>query len=120
MAADVGVAMGCGGTEVARRAADMVVTDDNFRSIVHAVEEGRLVHRNLEKVLLLLLPTLVAEVLVLVAALLFGQPLPLAAVQILWHNVVTEGAVTFNLSLEPPEGDEMLSRPVPRHAPLLS
>ena len=120
VAADVGVAMGRGGTEVARQAADMVVTDDNFRTIVHAVEEGRLVHRNLEKVLLLLLSTLVAEVLVLVAALVFGQPLPLAAVQILWHNVVTEGAVTFNLSLEPPEGDEMRSAPIPRRAPLLS
>jgi Ca2+-transporting ATPase len=120
VAADVGVAMGRGGTEVARQAADMVVTDDNFRSIVHAVEEGRLVHRNLEKVLLLLLSTLVAEVLVLIAALVLGQPLPLAAVQILWHNVVTEGAVTFNLSLEPPEGDEMHSKPVPRRAPLLS
>ena len=120
VAADVGVAMGRGGTEVARQAADMVITDDNFRSIVHAVEEGRLVHRNLEKVLLLLLSTLSAEVLVLVASLLAGLPLPLAAVQILWHNVVTEGAVTFNLSLEPPEGDEMRRPPVSRHAPLLS
>jgi Ca2+-transporting ATPase len=67
-----------------------------------------------------LLSTLSAEVLVLVASLLAGLPLPLAAVQILWHNVVTEGAVTFNLSLEPPEGDEMRRPPVSRHAPLLS
>jgi Ca2+-transporting ATPase len=120
VAADVGVAMGRGGTEVARQAADIVITDDDVSSIVRAVEEGRLVHRNLEKVLLLLLSTLLAEVLVLLFALSAGLPLPLAAVQILWHNVVTEGAVTFNLSLEPPEGDEMDAPPIPRGASLLS
>jgi Ca2+-transporting ATPase len=120
VAADVGVSMGRSGTEVARQASDIVITDDDVSSIVHAVEEGRLVHRNLEKVLLLLLSTLLAEVLVLLFALSAGLPLPLAAVQILWHNVVTEGAVTFNLSLEPPEGDEMASPPIPRAASLLS
>lgn len=120
VAADVGVSMGRSGTEVARQASDIVITDDDVSSIVHAVEEGRLVHRNLEKVLLLLLSTLLAEVFVLLFALSAGLPLPLAAVQILWHNVVTEGAVTFNLSLEPPEGDEMASPPISRGASLLS
>ncbi len=118
--ADVGVAMGQSGTEVAKAAAEIVITDDNFSTIVDAVREGRLVHRNLRKVILYLFATSMAEIVVLLSALLLGYPLPLAAVQILWINIVTEGTVTVNLIMEPPEGDEMRQRPVDMRAPLLS
>ena len=118
--ADVGVAMGVTGTEVAKSAADIVITDDNFRTIVRAVKEGRLVHRNLGKVILYLFATSMAEIAVLLAALLLGYPLPLAAVQILWINIVTEGTVTVNLIMEPPEGDEMRLKPVSVNQPLLN
>ena len=118
--ADVGVAMGVTGTEVAKSAADIVITDDNFRTIVRAVKEGRLVHRNLGKVILYLFATSMAEIAVLLTALLLGYPLPLAAVQILWINIVTEGTVTVNLIMEPPEGDEMRLKPVSVNQPLLN
>ncbi|MGB8929839.1 MAG: HAD-IC family P-type ATPase, partial [Anaeromyxobacteraceae bacterium] len=110
--ADVGVAMGRTGTEVAKEAAAIVVTDDNFATIVEAVAEGRVVYRNVRKALLLLLSTGLAEVLVLLSALLLGYPLPFPAVQILWNNVVTEGTITVNLGMEPAEGDEMQQPPI--------
>lgn len=118
--ADVGVAMGITGTEVAKGAAKIVITDDNFATIVKAVGEGRLVYRNLKKVILYLFATSMAEVLVLLSALFLGYPLPLAAVQILWINIVTEGTVTVNLIMEPPEGDEMKQRPIQQDEPLLN
>lgn len=117
--ADVGVAMGITGTEVAKSAAKIVVTDDNFATIVGAVQQGRVVYANLKKVILYLFATSMAEVLVLLLALLGGFPLPLAAVQILWINIVTEGTVTVNLVMDPPDGDEMRRRPVPRNDRLL-
>ena len=110
--ADVGVAMGRTGTEVAKEAAAIVVTDDHFATIVDAVAEGRVVYRNVRKALLLLLSTGLAEVLVLLSALLLGYPLPFPAVQILWNNVVTEGTITVNLGMEPAEGDEMQRPPI--------
>jgi len=118
--ADVGVAMGVTGTDVAKQAAKIVITDDNFATIVAAVEEGRLVHRNLKKVILYLLSTSLSAVLVLLLALLLGYPPPLAAVQVLWINLVTEGTITVTLIMEPPEGDEMRQRPIPRGEPLLT
>jgi Ca2+-transporting ATPase len=117
--ADVGVAMGITGTEVAKSAAKIVVTDDNFATIVGAVQQGRVVYANLKKVILYLFATSMAEVVVLLLALLGGFPLPLAAVQILWINIVTEGTVTVNLVMDPPDGDEMRRRPVPRNDRLL-
>jgi Ca2+-transporting ATPase len=117
--ADVGVAMGITGTEVAKSAAKIVITDDNFATIVGAVEQGRVVYANLKKVILYLFATSMAEVLVLLLALLAGYPLPLAAVQILWINIVTEGTVTVNLVMDPPSGDEMRRAPVPRDDRLL-
>lgn len=117
--ADVGVAMGITGTEVAKSAAKIVVTDDDFATIVRAVEQGRVVYGNLKKVILYLFATSVDEVLVLLLALLAGYPLPLAAVQILWINIVTEGTLTVNLVMDPPDGEEMQRRPVPRDDPLL-
>jgi len=118
--ADVGVAMGITGTEVAKEAAKIVITDDNFATIVRAVEEGRVVYRNIKKAILLLLSTGVAEVLVLLVSLALGYPVPFAAVQILWNNVVTEGTVTVNLVMEPREGDEMRQPPIPRNEAILT
>jgi magnesium-transporting ATPase (P-type) len=112
--ADVGVAMGITGTEVAKSAARIVITDDNFATIVRAVEQGRVVYGNLKKVILYLFATSIDEVALLVLALLAGYPLPLAAVQILWINIVTEGTLTVNLVMQPADGDEMKRKPVPR------
>lgn len=112
--ADVGVAMGITGTEVAKSAAKIVIADDNFATIVSAIEQGRVVYDNLKKVILYLFATSVDEVLVLLLALVAGYPLPLAAVQILWINLVTEGTLTVNLVMDPPDGDEMHRRPTPR------
>jgi Ca2+-transporting ATPase len=118
--ADVGVAMGVTGTEIAKESAEIVLGDDNFATIVAAVEEGRVVYRNIKKVVLLLFSTSAAEVFVLLLAMLLGYPPPFAAVQILWNNLVTEGLITVNLIMEPPEGDEMTRRPVSPHEPLLT
>jgi Ca2+-transporting ATPase len=117
--ADVGVAMGITGTDVAKSAAEIVITDDNFATIVGAVEQGRVVYGNLKKVILFLFATSIDEVAVLLLALLAGYPLPLAAVQILWINIVTEGTLTVNLVMDPPEGEEMKRTPVPRDDPLV-
>jgi len=116
--ADVGVAMGRSGTAAAREASRVVLT--NFATRVAAVEEGRVVYRNIQKLLLYLLTTSVAVVIVFVAALALGHPPPLAAVQILWINLVTDGLMTVTLILEPAEGDELQRRPFPREAPLVS
>ncbi len=118
--ADVGVAMGLTGTEVAKEAAKIVIGDDNFATIVAAVEEGRVVYRNIKKVVLYLFSTSMAEVVVLLGALALGYPPPLAAVQILWINLVTEGTVTVNLIMEPAEGDEMKQKPISPNEPLVT
>ena len=118
--ADVGVAMGVTGTEVAKGAAKIIITDDNFATIVKAIEEGRLVYQNLKKVVLFLFATSLDEVIVLLLALVCGYPLPLAAVQILWINIVTEGTVTVNLIMEGLEGDEMRRQPTPQGEPLIT
>lgn len=117
--ADVGVCMGITGTEVAKEASKIIITDDNFATIVSAVAEGRLVYQNIKKLILFLFVTSIDEVIVLFLALLFGYPVPLAAVQILWINLVTEGTLTINLIMDPAEGDEMLRSPVKAQEPLL-
>ncbi len=117
--ADVGVAMGITGTDVAKEASKVVITDDNFATIVAAVAEGRLVYRNVKKLILYLFSTSMAAVLILLAALVLGYPLPLAAVQILWINIVTEGTVTVNLIMDPPGRTLMQQPPIPRGEPLL-
>lgn len=119
-AADVGVAMGMKGTEVAKNASEIVLTDDNFSTIVKAVEEGRLVYANIQKLLLFLFTTSLHEILMLVAALFLGYPPPLAAVQILWINVVTEGVLSVNLVMESAEDGAMRRRPIARGAPLVT
>jgi len=118
--ADVGVAMGIAGTEVAKESAEIVIGDDDFATIVAAVEEGRVVYRNIKKAVLLLFSTSAAEVIVLLLAMLLGYPPPFAAVQILWNNLVSEGLITINLVMEPPEGDEMQRPPIAPDEPLLS
>jgi Ca2+-transporting ATPase len=118
--ANVGVAMGVSGTEVAKQASDIVVTDDNFATIAAAVEEGRVVYANLKKAILLLLSSSMAGVVVLLAAVALGYPPPLAAVQILWINLITEGPITVNLAMDPREGDELERAPVPPSQPILT
>lgn len=118
--ADVGVAMGITGTEVAKESAKIVIGDDNFSTIVSAVEEGRVVYRNIKKAVLLLFSTSAAEVLVLLLAMMLGYPAPFAAVQILWNNLVSEGLITINLIMDPAEGDEMDRPPISSSEPLLT
>lgn len=110
-AAHVGVAMGAGGTDVARSAADLVITDDDFASIVAGIEEGRGAYANIRKIVWFLISTAIAEVLLFTLALLAGLPLPLMAVQILWFNLVTEGIQTLALAFEGKEPDVMRRRP---------
>jgi magnesium-transporting ATPase (P-type) len=118
--ADVGVAMGKGGTEVARQAAEMVLSDDNFASIEHAVEEGRTVYDNIRKAILFILPTNAAEAMMIMLAIMLGRSLPITPLQILWVNMVTAVTLALALAFEPPETD-IMRRP-PRHPdePLLS
>ena len=109
--ADVGVAMGVKGTEVAKEAAEMVLADDNFASIAHAVEEGRRVYDNIQKSILFILPTNVAEAGVIVSAILLGTMLPITPVQILWVNMITAVTLALSLTVEPPESDVMRRPP---------
>jgi len=112
-AAHVGVAMGKGGTDVARESADLVITDDNFASIVAGVEEGRIAYGNVRKVIFLLISTGAAEIVLFALALAFALPLPLVAVQLLWLNLVTNGIQDVALAFEPAEGGELRRPPRP-------
>ncbi|TSD84047.1 HAD-IC family P-type ATPase [Mycobacterium sp. KBS0706] len=117
-AADIGVAMGRGGTDVARDAADLILTDDNFASIVAGIEEGRVAYDNLRKVILMSISTGAAEILLMLLAALTGLPPPLTAVQLLWLNLVTNGIQDVALAFERGEPG-VLQRPVRRaHAPV--
>ena len=109
-AAHVGVSMGKTGTDVARETADMIITDDNFASIVAGIEEGRIAYANIRKVIFLLISTGAAEIVLFIFSILSGLPMPLTAVQLLWLNLVTNGIQDIALAFEPAEGDE-LKRP---------
>lgn len=119
-AADIGVAMGRTGTEVAREAADMVLADDNFSSIEAAVEEGRCVFDNLIKFIVWTLPTNLGEGFVILAAMLLGVTLPILPVQILWINMTTAVFLGLMLVFEPREEDIMKRPPRDVHAPILT
>jgi calcium-translocating P-type ATPase len=118
--ADVGVAMGHKGTEAAKEAARMVLTDDNFASIVAAVHEGRTVYDNIRKVVAWTLPTNGGEALCIIAALIFSLALPMTAVQILWVNMVTSVTLGLALAFEPPEPGVMARPPRRPEAPLIT
>jgi Ca2+-transporting ATPase len=108
--ADIGIAMGITGTDVTKEAADMILMDDNFATIVAAVEEGRIIYDNIKKYLTFLLSCNVAEILILGIAGMVGWPMPLIALQILWVNLTTDGLPALALGVEPAEPD-LMSRP---------
>jgi magnesium-transporting ATPase (P-type) len=112
-AANIGVAMGKGGTDVARGAADLILTDDNFASIVNGIEEGRVAYDNVRKLSYLMLSTGAAELLMFFLSVVFGLPLPLFAVQLLWLNLVTDGFQGVPLAFERAEPGLLDQRPRP-------
>lgn len=114
-AADVGIAMGITGTDVTKNAADMVLTDDNFASIVNATEEGRTIFDNIRKLVHYLLATNTGEVLLVFAAIVLDWPAPLFAIQILWINLVTDALPAMALGVEPTKPDVMNRPPRPPH-----
>ncbi len=110
-AADIGVAMGITGTEATKEAADMILLDDNFATLVSAVERGRVTYANIKKFLAYMLSTNVGEILIMLSAGLIGLPLPLIPIQILWINLVSDGLPAIALGADPPEEDIMKHPP---------
>jgi Ca2+-transporting ATPase len=110
--ANIGVAMGITGTDVAKQTADMVLTDDNFASIVAAIEQGRIIYSNIRKFVYFLLACNVGEILIVFGAMLVGMPLPLRPVQLLWLNLVSDGAPALALGME--KGDDDIMEQPPR------
>ena len=117
--ANIGVAMGRGGTDVAREAADLVLSDDNFATIVHGIEQGRIAYRNVRNVVYLLIAAGIAEVLTVALAVFAGLPLPLLPVQLLWLNLVTNGIQDVGLAFERGHGDELDAPPRRPDEPLI-
>lgn len=112
-AANIGVAMGKAGTDVAREASELVISDDNFSSIVGGIEEGRIAYDNIRKVIYLLVSMGAAELLMVLLAVVTGLPVPLLPVQLLWLNLVTNGIQGVALAFEPGEGDSLRRKPRP-------
>jgi Ca2+-transporting ATPase len=117
--ADIGVAMGITGTDVAKGVADIVLTDDNYVSIVGAVEQGRIIYSNIRKFVFYLLSCNVAEIAVIFLSALAGLPAPLTAIQLLWLNLVSDGAPALALGTERGEPDIMQRPPRPPHEPIV-
>lgn len=118
--AHVGIAMGLRGTDVARESADIILTDDHFASIVEGITQGRVVYNNIRKVIFLLISTGAAEILLVLFSLLFGTPLPLFPLQLLWLNLVTNGIQDVALAFEPPEGNELEQKARPPNEPIFN
>jgi Ca2+-transporting ATPase len=119
-AADIGVAMGLGGTDVARGAADMVLTDNNFSSLVHAIEAGRSIYENIRSFVRFQLTTNIAALSLMFTSPLIGLGLPLMPLQILWINIIMDGPPALALGVEPPRDDAMNRPPRPKNAPFVS
>lgn len=118
--ADIGVAMGITGTDVAKETADMVLTDDNYASIVSAVEQGRIIYSNIRKFVYYLISCNVAEIMIIFLATLFGWNTPLAPIQLLWLNLVTDGAPALALGTEKGDPDIMQHPPRPADEPIIN
>ncbi len=116
---DIGIAMGITGTDVAKETADMVLTDDNYVSIVAAVEQGRIIYANIRKFVFFLLSSNVAEILIIFIPTLFALPSPLTAIQLLWLNMVTDGAPALALAKEKGDPDVMMRPPRPKTEPII-
>jgi len=114
-AADIGIAMGITGTDVAKGAADMVLTDDNFASIEKAVEEGRCIYSNIRKTVLFLLSSNIAEVILMLVLIMIGMPAPLIAIHLLWVNLVTDSLPAVALGMQPKEQGLMNEKPRDPH-----
>ena len=119
-AADIGVAMGITGTDVAKESADMVLTDDNYASIVAAVEQGRVIYDNIRKFVFFLLSSNVAEIMVIFLATLAGLPSPLTVIQLLWLNLLTDGAPALALAMEKGDPSIMERKPRPTTEPIIN
>ena len=109
--ADIGVAMGITGTDVSKGASDMILTDDNFTTIVHAIEEGRNIYNNIKKAVVFLLSCNLGEVVAIFASILFFWPVPLLPTQILWINLITDSLPAIALGVDPGDGDVMRQKP---------
>ena len=117
--ADVGISMGIMGTDVARDSSDLVLADDNFATVVNAVEEGRIVFTNSRQTSFFLVTTNIAESVTLLVSILLGLPLPLTATQILWLNLVTDGVTDMALATEPGHGEIMKASPLKKNENIL-
>ncbi len=118
--ADIGVAMGITGTDVAKETADMVLTDDNYASIVAAIEQGRVIYANIRKFVFFLLSSNVAEIMIIFLATIAGLPMPLTAIQLLWLNLLTDGAPALALAMEKGDPDVMERHPRPKHESIIN
>jgi len=118
--ADIGIAMGITGTDVAKESADMVLTDDNYASIVAAVEQGRIIYANIRKFVFFLLSSNVAEIMIIFLATLAGVPTPLTVIQLLMLNLITDGAPALALAMEKGDPDVMERPPRPKNEPIIN